>query len=195
MLKNLRDHWRLYGAVAMAVLLALSVAYHKLSREVRRWNLINESVLHLSPRSIQRLGVKKVTSGNPREEAGNALVPDVPSPYIPPETEVTITSKVQGKTVDDLVSIEYNKWGFTFRPGLQFAVFPKGVGLDAKLFYVSRAGLGVGIPYLIDYGVPGLDLWVSYRLDKFKYTKNTEVVTGLMVLPYNIGFAGLRINF
>jgi hypothetical protein len=125
------------------------------------------------------------------------IVPTDKIVYVPPEGKVIITPKNPTKKLDDLVTIRYDRYGFTFEPGMQFTILPLGGGLDVKLAFINRLGLGVGVNYFSrgngDYYIsPTAN--VTYRLDFIRFVKNTEALFGLSVYPTNRGYIGIRMG-
>lgn len=115
--------------------------------------------------------------------------------YIPPEGNITITPKDPTKSIDDLVKIHYQEIGWTFEPGLELSGnLYYSYGVDAKLFYAYRFGLGAGL--VGGSNVTTLlspDIFVSYRLDQI-HLRNTEAIVTYVPaakIPFGLG---VRIN-
>ena len=68
---------------------------------------------------------------------------------VPSEGKVTIKPK-GGKKLEDVVDIKIQKFGLTFRPGLQIGI-PYSTGLDGKIVFWNRLGLNLGFLYSIVY--------------------------------------------
>lgn len=117
------------------------------------------------------------------------------TPYIPPEGKVIITPKDPTKSINDVIKIHYQRYGFTFEPGIQTVLFAEpNLGFDVKVIYARRFGLNVGF-------VAGRNLSVlvsptvsmSYRLDQI-HLPNTEAFIGYVPLDKFTIQTGFRIN-
>ena len=173
--------------------------YRSTAREVNKWELQNESVLNLAPRNVlrgQQEGEKQVRGPESVLREG---LPRTGLPYVPPEGQVTITPKDKSKSLDDLVTIKYRRFGFITNPGLNLSLVPLGLGVDAKLAYFNRTGLIGGFTVFEGEGTmrafwfsPILGL--SYRLDRIKFLKNTEVFGAWAPFSRYECSLGVRVN-
>ena len=117
-------------------------------------------------------------------------------PYVPPEGSVTIEPRRQEDTLNDIIKVSARRYGLTFEPGIQTSLLlAPNIGLDAKLFYIGRWGSTVG--FLCGSNLDILcspNFAISYRLDRIRFIRNTEIWCGyvpLVRVPYQVGF---RIN-
>jgi hypothetical protein len=119
--------------------------------------------------------------------------------YVPPEGHVEIIPKDPEKDISDLIEVKRKWWGLTFKLG-GFAgpvLNPNaqrklGFAVDSKLLYVNRFGLELGVGRFQRW-TPTLGL--SYRLDRFKFIDNLELVGAYLPLDVVPATIGLRSNF
>lgn len=121
----------------------------------------------------------------------------IPQPYVPPEATVTITPKDPSKKLEDLITVKVKTYGLCFKPGIQVA-FPLGVGLDAKLAFYGK--YGVGVAGILGHGtgssIQRLDAAV-FGSRHFERFDNLESVVGLKfnVTGIKSPYVALRLSF
>lgn len=119
--------------------------------------------------------------------------------YVPQEGRVVIEPKEKNKQLEDVVNIKIKNKGLNFSPGLQLIGPKSRIGIDFKLVYWNRWGIvgGITFPFLkiaFPESVIAPTVGVSYRLDRLKYIKNTELSCGYIYLTLIPVYCGFRIN-
>lgn len=117
--------------------------------------------------------------------------------YVPSEGSIEIKPKDPDKELEDVIEVKVKWYGLTFKPGFQIGLLDTSFGLDFKLAYMNRLGLNTGL-LIFPRGAGAASLsptaGFSYRLDRFRFIDNTEVMcvySPLFLIPVN---CGLRIN-
>lgn len=192
MLDNLKRDWKHYAVVALVTTACLATCYHTGQREVVRQDRIGTSLLHLAPRSI---------SDSNRGRSSGVLVPTMPGvvsrqrqPYIPPEAQVKIVPLDPSKPLN--AKIEYHEFGFCFKPGLELAFAPLGVGVDAKWVYVYRFGATTGLNYFEFLGHHDISptVGITYHISKTRF-QNTDLLVGYAPTSFLPYYGALRVSF
>lgn len=190
-------HWRHYAVVAVICSLSLLCVYLAGVKAGHRDDLINQSMYRISPRNVQvqvrPSSLRLHTSANQKTNVGSDK-PRNGAPYVNPDSKVTITPKDRTKTLDDVVVFEYDKFGWTAKPGIQLSLLPVGGVLDLKVGYINRWGLSIGAGAFRDgtgwYGSP----IISVLYKPFDKLQNTDIVFGYKPFPRDLGYIGLRVG-
>lgn len=115
--------------------------------------------------------------------------------YVPPEGSITITPKDPTQNLEDVIEVNKKWYGLTLKPGFALSVYPIAYGLDVKLAFASRFGLGLGVLYSPrnQHVMPTLPL--TYRLDRLPLVDNTEAYCAYAPFSSLNLNCGLRIGF
>ena len=199
-LASLKQHRYKYSAVGLAFVLALLYSYKAIRHAVHVQDLISKSVLHLAPRNVYRLPNGDGEHGAvdlPSDGGDDSDTVSERQPYVPPEATVVITPKNPEQKLSNIVNVTViGNYGFTMEPGLDISLVTPGIGIDLKWFYFKKIGTEVGIErYFGPYNQFSPTVGLSYRLDRFRLLKNTELkfnYAPLLLFPIS---AGIRVGF
>ena len=137
--------------------------------------------------------IHKPSSVSPSPVGNSSTNPNkVEEIYVPQEGTVTVISKDPEKKVEDIVEFKVKDKGFAHAIGFK-AAYPAYVGGDVKLVYWNRFGAELGAGYAFERKKMGVDVGVSYRLDRLLPIFNTEVYCGYEPLGKTV-LVGFRIN-
>ena len=189
MFKTLKEHPYKFGLLFVYCASILFGTLHYFDKLIRRNNLINESLLSWSHHLVAVRVLPKLT-----EKLKGIAKAKLDFTYVPPEGKIVIKPKDPSKKLEDLVEVNYKWYGLSFRPGLQLAIIPMGLGLDAKLIFVNRFGLNAGGIFLIQSRTITPTLGLSYRLDKIKFIYNTEFQCSYIPIGLIPVACGVRVN-
>lgn len=172
------------------------MSYLSCKKKFDREILINESILRLSPRNVQRES-RVYGERLQRKDLGV----ERKRPYIPPEGKLHIEPKDPKKKLKDVVNIDLDVYGIVPADkgyGLKAGMVGGGsfyLGLDKKFIFANRWGVIGGFGYRTDFGAKGIspDAGISYRIDRGVF-HNTEFAVTYVPLPKPTAFFGVRIN-
>lgn len=188
-----------YSIVFLATLVAIAVVYKDFSYRVRKEELVSKSILHLAGGNVSLVNKGVGLRERETDNKGSELVrkDNERQSYIAPEAKITITPKDPKEKLSNVVNVKVTgNYGFTLEPGLSMDVAPLGLGLDLKWFYYQKLGTEVGIDkYLVLNKRISPTVSLSYRLDQFKYLKNTEAKLSYSPLGDFPLSLGIRVNF
>ena len=119
--------------------------------------------------------------------SGTQIETTFQQPNMNPLNELLKRLGIVKKPCDNCIEPEIDYYGFTFKPGI-FGVYdnhdsnkPVNVGIDVKLFYLSRASMGIGSTLYSP------NVFLSYHIDQFIpfiSVENAEIVI-MLEKPYN----------
>lgn len=112
---------------------------------------------------------------------------------------MSVEPKDPNKPLEDVITVKVKTWGLTARPGFFYNAVNNDIGLDLKIGYWNRTGIGLS-PLAFRVGttsevVIAPQVSLSYRLDHLsqQVLMNTELYIGYRLLT-QAPVAGLRIN-